>query len=157
MPVDRQLDAYASGDQPDLAAEIAHGIHVDLGVWVDPGDAPANAKTLGRHWSDRSQQPAQDEHRDDDWPPRERANGWHAHLLSGTNRCNFSSRSDVESRCKGNPPGQRLSEAGGRRDPRRVARLDERNGYERSSGDDDDHLGKLNLTRRVPRGVESLL
>src|SRR5688572_23945491 len=82
MRVDRQLDANAPGDQPDLAAEIAHGIDVGLGIWVDPGDAPANPKTLGRHWSDRSQQPAQDEDRDDDRPARERANGRHAHLLS---------------------------------------------------------------------------
>src|SRR5688572_14386903 len=40
---------------------------------------------------------------------------------------------------------------------RGVAGLDERDGHERSSWDDDDHLGKLKITRRVPRGVESLL
>ena len=60
-----------------MAAEIANGIHVHLGVRVDPGDAPAHPKTLRRHWCERGQQPTQGEHRDDGRPQRERAHGWH--------------------------------------------------------------------------------
>ena len=77
MPVHRHLEANASADEADLAAEIADGIHVDLGVRVDPGDAPAHPKTLGRHWCQRGQQPTQGEHRDDGRPQRARAKGWH--------------------------------------------------------------------------------
>ena len=65
MPVHRHLEANPSADDADLAAEIADGIHVGFGVRVDPRDAPAHPKTLGRHWCQRGQQPTQGEHRDD--------------------------------------------------------------------------------------------
>ena len=49
MPVQRHLEAKASADEADLAAEITeNGIDVGLGVRVDPRDAPAHPKTLGR-------------------------------------------------------------------------------------------------------------
>ena len=73
MPVHRHLEANAFPDEAELAAEIAQGIHVDLGVGVDPGNAPAHSHTLGRQWSERGQQPSEGEYRDEYRQPRARA------------------------------------------------------------------------------------
>jgi hypothetical protein len=56
MPVHRDLEAKTAAEQAHLPAELARGIDVGVVVSRDPGDASAEAETLGVGRRRRGQQ-----------------------------------------------------------------------------------------------------
>src|SRR5215470_11961388 len=91
MAVERNLDARALSEQPNLTTGESQRVHVDVHVALDPREAAADPEPLrGAEWG-RGEQPAQGEHRDEDLTQRERMDGCHASRI-GAGRLELQAR-----------------------------------------------------------------
>ena len=100
MLVHRDFETDAAADEADLAADVAHGIDIDIGVRMDPGHSRAHAKTLS---GDRHRWHQQGDHREQraETVTHERAQREDISLLSAAPLQKFSGPRNIDAEWQG--------------------------------------------------------